>query len=266
MLGRIVRNYHSLNDNFAPQNPSLYNMYEVVPVDYGRFSLGASQKKKSWASVLAENIGNIRWVGEGDTRINLEGKRIWSRRLQQHDLFFEAVKEDDEVVARVPDWIGPLNSHICMIVGVYLCEHVAMSESNRQASTASADGQLPVGTASSAAMGLPTPTTIGNVGLQAGTEAEEQSHFKATGNGQYVFGLELKLVKRKKWRNPKELKLTENAPKVIPGRKLGPEDSEGEHVHGENFEEDEIDAKLVDIDDNLAHQLYEACLQDNISS
>ena len=259
MLGRIVKNYHSPNDNFAPQHPELYNMFDVIPADYGTFSLGALQKRKSWAAILAENIGSIRWVGEGDKRTSLEGKRIWSRRLQQHDLFFEAVKEDDEVMARVPGWIGPLNSHICMIVGVYLCENVEMSESNGQASAASVDVHIPAGTAVS-----PKPTTIGNISLQAGRLTDEQSHFKATGNGQYIFGLELKLVKRKKWRNPKELELTDNAPKIIPGRKLGPEDAKVEHAQ-ENVEGDGIGAKLVDIDDDLAQELYEACSADDES-
>ena len=90
--------------------------------------------------------------------------------------------EDDEVVARVPGWIGPLDSHICMIVGVYLCENVEMSESNGQASAASVDVHIPAGTAA-----LPVPATTGNISLQAGRIADEQSHFKATGNGTICF-------------------------------------------------------------------------------
>ena len=74
MLGRIVKNYHSPNDNFAPQHPELYNMFDVIPTDYGTFSLGALQKRKSWAAILAENIGSIRWVGEGDKRTESRGQ------------------------------------------------------------------------------------------------------------------------------------------------------------------------------------------------
>ena len=76
--------------------------------------------------------------------------------------------------------------------------------------------------------------------------------------GQYVFGLELKLVKRKQWRNPKELELKDNAPKIIPGRKLGPENAKVEYAQ-DNVEGGGIGAKLVDMDDDLAQELCEAC-------
>jgi hypothetical protein len=262
LLGRIVENYHSPNDNFAPQDPLQYNMYDIIPMEYQRFSLGASQKNKAWASILAEHIGHTRWVGEGDSRISLEGKRIWSKRLQQHDEFFDAVKEDPKVIARVPSWVSRLNSHVCMIVGVFLCEDVAVSEGNHQTSTISGEAQIPIGTAASTSVGTPAPLTVGNVKISAGREVEEHKNFQASGNGQFLFGLELKLVKKKSWINSKELKLTNKAPNVIPGRKLGPEEGDTELWEEVDAEEGDIDAKLVGMDDELAQELYDASLQD----
>lgn len=69
-------------------------------------------------------------------------------------------------------------------------------------------------------------------------------------------------MKRKKWHNRKELKVIDKAPKVIAGRQLGPDDSITQQAQSNDEGEGEIDAKLVEIDDDLAEIFYQACLQD----
>ena len=261
LLGRIVKNYHSPNDNSAPREPKQYDMYGAYTTELQNFNLSASSTKKSWASILAEHVASIQWVGEGDTKVGLEGKRLWSRRLREHDEFFEAVKEDKEVIAKVPKWIGPTSSHVCLIVGVYLCEDIDASNSSRHANSISAEAGLPVGTAAAIAMGSPVPTTAGNVTVEGGSKLENEKNFQAVGSGQYVFGLELKLVTRKRFYNSAQLKLADKAPKIIAGRTLGSEESENQSSSEDDTEED-IDAKLVDINDELTEKLYEACLLD----
>ena len=57
-----------------------------------------------------------------------------------------------------------------MIVGVFPCEDVEVSEGNPQAHTISDEGQIPVSTATSATVGSPKPTTTGDLRMKAGGE------------------------------------------------------------------------------------------------
>lgn len=266
LLGRIVKNFHSPLDN-SVQPPENCNMYDVIPMEYQKFKLDSSSNKKSWASILAEHIAKIRWVGEGDSKISLEGKRIWSRRLQEHDEYFEAAMEDEKTEKKVSQWVSSTSSHICLIVGVYLCEDVQASNSSRQATMMSGEGQLPAATAASTVAGSPTPITTGDLRAEGGRQAEAQQNFHAAGSGKYVFGLELKLVQGKKWYEwykATQLKLVDKAPKNIAGRTLGPEDSKAHEVRDSATADGDIDVKLYSFDDLMAKTLYEACPRENL--
>ena len=264
LLGRIVKNFRSPTDNFAPDDALRYNERKLVENEFHDFRVDAAASRSRAAAAQLKNIAGFNWIGKVDDRVSFNGKRISYKRIQQHDLFFDGLKSDEAVRTRVPGWLGSFGSQVCIILGVFMCEDMTVSDSGHTASQVSGDLTVPAGSvATAAASGIPGSVTTGNVQVNLSRDDNVAGGFSASGKSGYVFGLELKLVSRARFR-PKELKLRDKAPPVAgldPKTRRIEAATYSETIEEEGEEdvdgsESSFDLAVADIDDARAEEMY----------
>ena len=179
--------------------------------------------------------------------MQLSGKLLRYKRLQQHDQFWEKLKVDPDVKAIVPRWTSRFRPPVCLVIGIMICEDVELSFDEIRSREREANGELPIALITLAA-GVPNP--VGDEIDPSGTVRSDRQIvkiFKGKINESHIFALELRKVTTEGWIE-KDLSLWREGPHVELKRMAAV--ASGPHV-----EHKRIAAKLSDEKDEDNEQL-----------
>lgn len=230
LLGAAVKNFWAPTENSVPAEPLMYNNgRKFVEKGFSDFVLNKSDGRGISAVAKLKGLANLTWKGEVDDNFNLEGKHIRYLKLRQHDRFWEALKEDPEFRARVPEWLGSTwksksKIPVCLITGLFICEDVAVESSTESGRERGVGVEAPLGTAAAAvavSQGWPLPND-GTGDLEASLESNRTRHqtLNAEDKGSSIFAIQLKVISSKTF-DKKALKLQERSPDVPIHRQMG---------------------------------------------
>ncbi|RYO63866.1 hypothetical protein AA0116_g4036 [Alternaria tenuissima] len=233
IFGSIVKEYLRPTNNYVPDSPLRYNSHDFQEGTVTDFVLANTGAKSHEGNATLESVAGISFIGNTESSVELSGKLIRYKRLQQHDQFWSKLKADQDVKTIVPRWTSRYRAPVCLVVGIMICEEVELSFDEKQAQEREAKGQLPIGKITLAA-GVPNP--VGNAAdPRLGFNANRQvvTMFKGKINDSRIFALELKKITTAGWIK-KDLKL----------RSQGPDVDSARLAAGESDEEDEDDEEL----------------------
>ncbi|KAF1954307.1 hypothetical protein CC80DRAFT_493812 [Byssothecium circinans] len=233
ILGSIVKEFLRPTNNYVPDSPLKHNSHDFQEGTVTDFVLDNTGSKSHEASASLKSVAGISFKGSTESSLQLSGKLIRYKRLQQHDQFWAKLKVNPDVKAIVPRWTSRYRAPVCLVVGIMICEDVELSFDETQSREREANGQLPIGKITLAA-GVPNP--VGDaVDPLVGFSSNRQvvTIFKGKINESRIFALELKKVTTEGWIQ-KDLRLRSQGPDVDPTRVAA----------GESDEEDEDDEQL----------------------
>lgn len=240
ILGAIVKSFLKPTNAYVPVSPPPleYNKYPLVTGSFSDFLVSSDALTTQSGSLSLRSLAGFNFHGSTEAGVNLQGKFIRYKRLQQQDEFWERLKEDESVNKRVPKWVKLFSTWpACLVTGIMICEDVEVSFEGKQAVEREGRVELPVGTIALAATGAPLPAGHGGniqAGLQGGSNVA--TVFKAKNGQSSIFALELRKVTTEVLRR-KELQLKEGGPKVDAGRFLADDDAEIEEEQPPAVEE-----------------------------
>jgi hypothetical protein len=159
-------------------------------------------------------VADISFKGNIESAVDLSGKLIRYKRLQQYQKFWSKLKSDPDVSMTVPHWISRYRAPVCLVVGIMICEDVELSFEGKQSREVEGKVELPIGKITLAA-GVPNP--LGNtVDPQAtiGSDIQTVTIFKGKVEDSQIFALELKKITTEGW-FWKDLKLEREGPQGI---------------------------------------------------
>lgn len=256
ILGAVVRQPLKPSNDYVPDAPLRHNNSELVEGTLTDFLLAGSGASSRDASAALGSVAGVSWRGNTGDGVNLAGKLVRYRRLQQHGRFWERLRADPAVRGAVPGWVSLLNAWPpCLVVGVMTAEDVELDYSGAAGRAASGGLELPLATVGLAAAGVPplggSPGVAGAGGASAavGSSRRFATVFRAKSARSSIFALELRVVTTGLFRR-RELALKEGGPKVDLGRLAGDEGS------SDDDEEDEPPKAEDLITDGFTDQEY----------
>ncbi|RYO36375.1 hypothetical protein AA0111_g2729 [Alternaria arborescens] len=233
IFGSIVKEYLRPTNNYVPDSPLQYNSHDFQEGTVTDFVLANTGAKSHEGNATLESVAGLSFKGSTESSVELNGKLIRYKRLQQHDQFWSKLKADRDVKAIVPRWTSRYRAPVCLVVGIMICEEVELLFDEKQAQEREVKGQLPIGKITLAA-GVPNPTgSTGDPQIGFNTNRQVVNMFKGEINESRIFALELKKITTVGWIQ-KDLKL----------RSQGPDVDSTRLAAGESDEEDEDDERL----------------------
>ncbi|RYN98081.1 hypothetical protein AA0120_g2749 [Alternaria tenuissima] len=233
IFGSVVKEYLRPTNNYVPDSPLQYNSHDFQEGTVTDFVLANTGAKSHEGNATLESVAGISFKGSTESSVELSGKLIRYKRLQQHDQFWSKLKADQDVKAIVPRWTSRYRAPVCLVVGIMICEEVELSFDEKHAQERELKGQLPIGKITLAA-GVPNPAgSTGDPQIGFNTNRQVVNMFKGEINESRIFALELKKITTVGWIQ-KDLKLRSEGPDVDATRLAA----------GESDEEDEDDERL----------------------
>jgi hypothetical protein len=222
----------------------LHDFQEGTVTDFVLANTGA---KSHEGNATLQSVAGISFKGSSESSVELSGKLIRYKRLQQHDQFWSKLKADQDVKTLVPRWTSRYRAPVCLVVGIMICEEVELCFDEAQAREREAKGQLSMGKIT-LATGVPNPAgSAADPQIGFTTNRQAVTMFKGKMSESRIFALELKKITTSGWIQ-KDLKLSSQGPDVDPTRlAAGNSDKEedddeqleiGEFVLGELSAED----------------------------
>ncbi|OAL57236.1 hypothetical protein IQ07DRAFT_30880 [Pyrenochaeta sp. DS3sAY3a] len=208
LLGAVVRHPLKPANDFVPRdNPLKYNK-------------GRDIEPKARAKL--SSLGNLAFKGEQNDSVNLAGKVIRYKRLEQHSLFWRELVTDSEFIGTVPRWVaGAKTWPPCLVVGITIAEQVEIQSLGTEHHERLGKIELPI---AAVANFLPA---VAHPGMQAGTQYDHTSDFKATIPRAEIFALELRTISaQRKWLRKRKLLFYEYGPTLGSARLAGNSDSD----------------------------------------
>jgi hypothetical protein len=255
VLGSVVLNPHSPTDNRTPRTPPL-SENDLLEEQFTDFILCKDDVSSGSFELEINKLGKFKWQKNSGQNLNLKGKLIYVKRLTDRRDFWELMKSrDPEFAQKVASWVNEkrmLRSkyEVCWVVGLLMCQEVAVTSSAEEAREWEAKVGAPLGSlvqAAAAAHGVPLATgNAGDFSTQTASRNENYSYFAVKGKGKYVFALELNRIAS----NKGKVEPTEKSPKMKQDQKLG--DDEESDVEPEDLILQE-DLEIKDWE-NLLHE------------
>lgn len=243
MLGRFVKSYGNPFKAYVPKDALIFNTEPVRTSSLTDFeSIVQSTDHKSLLARLFAIFG-FSAKSDNDTKIDLSGKQLRAKRLQQYEDMFERMVEDDEVSERLKKWLIPGGRPAFMIVSVLLWKDATLATESHSSTHISADAEIHLKDLSAAA-GIPHPINPGKVAITSSNEHSADTSMKGDSKGWHVFAVEYRCVRRKLLSGFGDFKL-EDQPRYTDGRTFGEPDDE----HLTSQEEDVSVAFQVDDED-----------------
>ncbi|CAN9179581.1 unnamed protein product [Alternaria alternata] len=237
VFGSIVKEYLRPTNNYVPDSPLQYNSHDFQEGTVTDFVLANSGAKSHEGNTTLQSVAGISFRGSTESSVELSGKLIRYKRLQQHDQFWNKIKADQNVKAIVPRWTSRYRAPVCLVVGIMICEEVELSFNETQAREREAKGQLPIGKIT-LATGIPNPTgSAADPQIGFSTNRQVVTMFRGKINESRIFALELKKITTTGWIQ-KDLRLRSQGPDVDPTRVAAGDSDEQE--------EDEEQLKIED--------------------
>ncbi|CAI6331914.1 unnamed protein product [Periconia digitata] len=217
ILGSVVKEFLRPTNNYVSNSPLEHNSHDFQEGTVTDFVLDNIGSQGQEASAKLKSVAGISFKGNTESSLQLSGKLIRYKRLQQHDQFWSKLKLDPDVKAVVPQWTSRFRAPVCLVVGIMMCEDVELSFTETQSREREANGQMPIGRIALAAS---VPSAVSNTGdLMAGFASNRQvaTMFEGKINESRIFALELKKVTTEGWIR-KDLRLRTQGPDVDPTR------------------------------------------------
>ncbi|RTE69938.1 hypothetical protein BHE90_015669 [Fusarium euwallaceae] len=228
ILGAVVKHYLDPINDYEPESPLKYMVEAPVEGFFTDFVAEGSASATNAVNVSPiKSIAGMTLKGELQDRVHLQGKVVRLKRLQKCEKFWEKLKEDPDVRARVPGWMSVFSVRrpVCLVTGIMVCEDVDVSYEGVEKRELDGHVELPLG---EIALAASVPGASGaNPEVKVETRREMATVFKARSGQSRIFALELKRVTTT-FLQKKELILKGDGPKVNVGRVLGDEDTEDE--------------------------------------
>lgn len=225
LLGAVVRYPLQPTNDFIPRdNPLKHNKgREIDPSEpLTDFVLSNTNTSVAEARATLSSLGNLTFKGEQNDSVNLAGKVIRYKRLEQHSLFWKELVTDSEFIENVPGWVADAKTWPpCLVVGIMIAEEIEIQSSETENHKRAGKIELPI-----VAVANYMPT-VANSGIRGGTQHDHTSVFKATAPKAEIFALELRTISAPHKRlSRRRLTLNEYGPNFGRGRLAGNSDSD----------------------------------------
>jgi hypothetical protein len=193
ILGSIIRQPLRTTNDFVPSDPLQYNAFDLVePTErLTDFVLENTGTDTSHATAKLSSIAHLNFEGETTESVELAGKSITYKRLQQHSQFWDKLKANKAVIDTVPIWVKDAKGRPpCLVVGIMVAEDVELDFSG--ASKRETDGgvEAPIAKIATTVTAAPLPPNLGNVSAGAVTAHTSASVFKAKTAKSNIFALD----------------------------------------------------------------------------
>lgn len=236
ILGSVVLNPYAPANDYTPKNPLVHNKNDLSEPKFEGMILQKENIEIKDGKAEVTGLGGFRGQKSFGTSLDLRGKMVYVKRLTGHREFWKEMTTADPAVAKeVAGWVnekrgwlglGGAKYEVCWVVGLLMCQDVAVAASDKQAKEWEGQGEFQLGTiiqTVAAAHGAVVPTGGAcNVTAAAASKTANHHYFAIEGQGKYVFALELKIVSLKKGKPVP----TDKQPKSEPSRQLGSDDED----------------------------------------
>lgn len=249
ILGAAVKNHFSPTSDSVPEKPLFYNNAGLVETQFEDFILRNDDVSSSSHELTVKGLGKLRWGKKADSKLDLKGKVIYTKRLKRIGEFWKEILKDEEFQETVAEWVGEKKRfgrakyQVCLVVGLLMCQDIVVATSAEDARDRQARNEVPLGTIAevfAASQGVPVSTGgMGNIAVDNSRSNVNRTYFEAAGKGKKVFALELRIISMKEGK----LKMTDKTPKAPADRQLG----EGDQ--GDGVDPDDLIVRDLDTDD-----------------
>ncbi|KAK3177309.1 hypothetical protein K4F52_009875 [Lecanicillium sp. MT-2017a] len=219
LLGAIIKEPLKPTNNYIPESPLKYNHEELFEGSLTDFVLANTAGNTTEASAKLKSIASISFNGQVNDAVNLNGKIIRYKRLQQIDNFWEALIQDKTVQQKLPMWISYFKPPPCLVVGIMVCEDVEISFAGEASRQVNGQVELPIG-AITVAAGLPGGAVDVQASAGAGVAQKTATIFNAAMGQGRIFALELQKITTKGIMQ-NQMALSRNGPKFDAVRLAG---------------------------------------------
>lgn len=223
ILGAIVK------DPLSPSTNYVYVSREDEKSNNTRYQTGSATdfllaNDTTKAEELAASVTRLAGFAVASTtedRMQLAGKFIRFKRIEQLDDFWETLKRNETVSKTAIDWVahpGPWPP--CLVVGIMLCEDVELCREGLRSREVGGETELPI-----AQVALPAgvPDSIGyevNPKVSLGCSTQNATIFGAKFGEKRIFALELRKITTQPLRR-RRLQLKNYGPDFDPARLAG---------------------------------------------
>lgn len=224
ILGAVVDRYPAPSQLYAPSDKSPkdlgYIKDDPSEINFDNFVLSSEEATTAQAAATLKSLAKFNWSGETDSAVNLSGKLITCRTLQQVDKYWKELTAHEEMKERVPGWVRFMKDPpVCLVIGIMICHDVEVDWTGARSRNMQASGEVPLHVITAAATGVPSPAgSTGNPQVQALQAKQNYNVFRAGSGGSKIFALSLRVIS-KKWFS-RQLKLDEG-PAIKGGRAHG---------------------------------------------
>ncbi|SCO76813.1 uncharacterized protein FRV6_01025 [Fusarium oxysporum] len=255
MLGRIVRYYGNPFAAFAPDDTSAFTNGNIRQSKLDNFEAAVQSTQSSSLKLRLSKIFNTSAASNATTKLDLSGKILQVRRLQQcEDIFAEMLQNDTSLKPRLKTWLSAGGRPAFMIVGLILWRDAYVDSATHQDSTANVQAEVEINAALHAS-GILSPIDPGSIAVNGDKENSQDRKLKGESKGWHVFALEYRCVRRPLLSSFGDFKLN-SQPRYAAGRSFGssltptqeelkPEVDEDE----EFFVDDELTPWTMDLSD-----------------
>jgi hypothetical protein len=227
ILGSIIKEFLRPTNNYVPDDPLQYNKHEFTEGSITDFVLDNSGSTSNDAAANLKSVAGVSFKGSTENAVQLSGKLVRYKRLQQHDQFWAKLKQDPDVRGIVPRWTSRYRAPVCLVVGIMICEDVELSFEGKTSLDREGKVELPIGKITLAAG---TPNPLGNAAdpqVSVGSSRQTVTIFKGKVGESRIFALELKKITTEGWIQ-KDLKLRSEGPTVDATRTAAGGESDSE--------------------------------------
>ncbi|KPM43904.1 hypothetical protein AK830_g2586 [Neonectria ditissima] len=226
ILGAIVRHFLDPARDYEPESPSTYITEPPTEASFTDFiTEESSSAETSFRASLMKSFGGMTLRNNTREKLHLEGKLVRMKRLQKWEQQWDRLKQDPDVQARVPKWLGflSLRNPVAFVTGVMVCEDVDLSYEGETERVQEGHVEIPVAKVALAA-GVPVPPgSKFNSEMKADARREMATVFKAKSGQSKIFALELRRVSTTILKRT-ELIANTDGPKADSGRLLADND------------------------------------------
>lgn len=244
ILGAVVRNPLAPSDDYVSNTPLRYNEVDLIERSLTDFLLASSSASSTEASAALRSVAGVSFKANTEASLELAGKLVRYKRLQQHGNFWSKLRADPAVLGTVPDWISLFNTWPpCLVVGIMTAEEVDIDYSGATEKNINGKLEAPLATVGLAAAGAPAGllggVDAGDAYADAGSGRRVAKVFRAKSGRSSVFALELRVVTTKLLQK-RQLQLKDGGPKVDAGRLAGVGDDEDSDEEDKSPEADDL--------------------------
>ncbi|KZZ92017.1 hypothetical protein BBO_09559 [Beauveria brongniartii RCEF 3172] len=205
LLGAAVKYPFMPLRDYVPDDPP-YMQYAPDERLFDDMVLRQNIQQTKSGHFSVTGLGELRTAESANNQLNLQGKLIYIKSLQQHDAHWENIIKIKTFRQKVTKWLrertmfgfGAPKHQVCLVVGILLCQDVSVAISKEEETKFEAGGQLPLGTvaeAVTASRGAPIQLKgAGNVVGGASTTTAGKKYFGIKGKEIQIFGLELRII------------------------------------------------------------------------